>query len=439
MSQFEFQPLETSGVVAGSEGVAAQQLNEATFEPRAYVEQSGMLEQAEAIEANLTTLIENAIGPAALASSSGGIAGSGAEQVGITPINLPREADLASSSGGVAGSGAEQVGITPINLPREADLASSSGGVAGSGAEQVGITPINLPREANFASSAKGPGGDPAGDVASGAVKGPGGDGVANGGVRTPGGGDPVATSVEGGNATSAKGDKINGEVAVPLNPPASVEGGNGISWKWGGDTPVPLNPPAGVEGGNATSAKGDKINGEVAVPLHAPASVEGGNAISNTEKIGEIPTPIPSRWEGFSDKTTGESQVPLNPPASVEGGNGISWKWGGDTPVPLNPPASVESGNAGTIEAIGASQLVNSLGLRLNIALDASNQIEGRVETIVAVSNNDNTDIPGDLTSQRQLEFQQLMEKKTQSESILTNILKNFDQTQRDLVANLK
>jgi hypothetical protein len=344
MSQFEFQPLETSGVVAGSEGVAAQQLNEATFEPRAYVEQSGMLEQAEAIEANLTTLIENAIGPAALASSSGGIAGSGAEQVGITPINLPREADLASSSGGVAGSGAEQVGITPINLPREADLASSSGGVAGSGAEQVGITPINLPREANFASSAKGPGGDPAGDVASGAVKGPGGDGVANGGVRTPGGGDPVATSVEGGNATSAKGDKINGEVAVPLNPPASVEGGNGISWKWGGDTPVPLNPPA-----------------------------------------------------------------------------------------------SVESGNAGTIEAIGASQLVNSLGLRLNIALDASNQIEGRVETIVAVSNNDNTDIPGDLTSQRQLEFQQLMEKKTQSESILTNILKNFDQTQRDLVANLK
>jgi hypothetical protein len=360
MSQFEFQPLETSGVVAGSEGVAAQQLNEATFEPRAYVEQSGMLEQAEAIEANLTTLIENAIGPAALASSSGGIAGSGAEQVGITPINLPREADLASSSGGVAGSGAEQVGITPINLPREA----------------------------NFASSAKGPGGDPAGDVASGAVKGPGGDGVANGGVRTPGGGDPVATS---------------------------------------------------VEGGNATSAKGDKINGEVAVPLHAPASVEGGNAISNTEKIGEIPTPIPSRWEGFSDKTTGESQVPLNPPASVEGGNGISWKWGGDTPVPLNPPASVESGNAGTIEAIGASQLVNSLGLRLNIALDASNQIEGRVETIVAVSNNDNTDIPGDLTSQRQLEFQQLMEKKTQSESILTNILKNFDQTQRDLVANLK
>jgi hypothetical protein len=414
MSQFEFQPLETSGVVAGSEGVAAQQLNEATFEPRAYVEQSGMIEQAEAIEDNLTTLIENAIGPAARASSSGGIAGSGLDQIGITPINLPREADLASSSGGVAGSGAEQVGITPINLPREA----------------------------NFASGAKGPGGDPAGDVASGAVKGPGGDGVANGGVRTPSGGDPVATSVEGGNAT------ITGETGSKGVTAPFVPGGEktympgptgGISWKVGGGTPVPLNPPDSVEGGNAMSAKGDKISGEIAVPLRAPASVEGGNATSITERIGEVPTPIPSPWEGFSDKTTGEIQVPLRSPASVEGGNAISWKWGGDTPVPLNPPASVESGNAGRIEAIGASQLVNSLGLRLNIAFDTGNQIEGRVGTNVEVYKNDNTDIPGDLTSQTQLELQQLMEKKTQIESNLSNILKNFDQTQSDLVANLK
>jgi hypothetical protein len=410
MSQFEFQPLETSGISAGSEGVATQQLNEATFEPRAYVEQSGIIEQAEAIQGNLTTLIGNVIG--------------------------------------------------------QADLASSSGGVAGSGAEQVGITPINLPREANFASGAEGPGGDPAGDVASGAVKGPSGDGVANSGVRTPGGGDPVATSVEGGNATitgetgstgvavpfvpggektSMPGptggisNKVGGEIQVPLNTPASMEGGNAISGKWGGDTPVPLNPPASVEGGNATSAKGDKISGDIAVPLRAPASVEGGNVTSNTERTGVLPIPIPNSWEGFSDKTTGEIQVPLRSPASVEGGNAISGKWGGDSPVPLNPPASVEIGNAGRIEAIGASQLVNSLGLRLNIAFDTGNQIEGRVGTNVEVYKNDNTDIPGDLTSQTQLELQQLMEKKTQIESNISNILKNFDQTQSDLVANLK
>jgi hypothetical protein len=386
MSQFEFQPLETSGISAGSEGVATQQLNEATFEPRAYVEQSGIIEQAEAIQGNLTTLIGNVIG--------------------------------------------------------QADLASSSGGVAGSGAEQVGITPINLPREANFASGAEGPGGDPAGDVASGAVKGPSGDGVANSGVRTPGGGDPVATSVEGGNATIT-GETGSTGVAVPFVPggeKTSMPGPTGgISNKWGGDTPVPLNPPASVEGGNATSAKGDKISGDIAVPLRAPASVEGGNVTSNTESTGVLPIPIPNSWEGFSDKTTGEIQVPLRSPASVEGGNAISGKWGGDSPVPLNPPASVEIGNAGRIEAIGASQLVNSLGLRLNIAFDTGNQIEGRVGTNVEVYKNDNTDIPGDLTSQTQLELQQLMEKKTQIESNLSNILKNFDQTQSDLVANLK
>lgn len=44
-----------------------------------------------------------------------------------------------------------------------------------------------------------------------------------------------------------------------------------------------------------------------------------------------------------------------------------------------------------------------------------------------------------GDLTSERQLELQQLMEKKTQIEQTLSNVLKGFENTQRDLVANLK
>ena len=43
------------------------------------------------------------------------------------------------------------------------------------------------------------------------------------------------------------------------------------------------------------------------------------------------------------------------------------------------------------------------------------------------------------DLTSERQLELQQLMEKKTQIEQTLSNVLKAFENTQRDLVANIK
>ena len=43
------------------------------------------------------------------------------------------------------------------------------------------------------------------------------------------------------------------------------------------------------------------------------------------------------------------------------------------------------------------------------------------------------------ELTSERQLELQKLMEKKTQIESTLSNVLKPFDDDQSDLVANLK
>lgn len=229
MGQIEFRSQETFEASEGTQATPEQALSDATFEPSAFVEQAGNFEQSEEIQGNFAALIENAVSEASvasqvtagssggsmgaggeqvgitpinlprtadLASSSGGVAGSGSDQVGITPINLPREADLASASGGVAGSGGDQVGITPINLPREADLASSSGGVAGSGAEQVGITPINLPREANVASGeGEGRGGD---GVASGEVKGPGGGGVAYGEVKGPGGDGVAYNTVSG-------------------------------------------------------------------------------------------------------------------------------------------------------------------------------------------------------------------------------------------------
>ena len=291
----EIQPQET--FEARNEGTEQQQLNDATLEPHAFLEQVGNFEQSEAIQGNYTILIENAVREANLAlqvttGSSGGVSGTGGEQVGITPINLPREADLASGSGGVAGSGGEQVGITPINLPREADLASGSGGVAGSGVEQVGITPINLPREANLASGGvTESGGD---GVASGAVRGPGGDGVAISTVKGPGG------------------DQV-------------------------GEMPVPFPPPE--------------------------------------DEIG---------LEAYLKEPAGSGEIPL-------------------------------PGITGEIRQVELE----------NAAVD--HMVTGFMDGLP------------DLTSYKQLELQQLMEKKTQIEATLSNILKSFNNTQSDLVANLK
>ncbi len=47
--------------------------------------------------------------------------------------------------------------------------------------------------------------------------------------------------------------------------------------------------------------------------------------------------------------------------------------------------------------------------------------------------------DTLSDLSEERSLKLQTLMEKRSQMESTLSNILKAFENTQRDLVANLK
>jgi hypothetical protein len=103
-----------------------------------------------------------------------------------------------------------------------------------------------------------------------------------------------------------------------------------------------------------------------------------------------------------LGDKTRGDIPVPLSPPASAEGGNiSISEKMpgektGGDIAVPLQSPTGAEGGNAETLEKVGATQIVDSFGFRLNMAMDGSSQIEATIANIVKVYNNDNTDIMG-------------------------------------------
>jgi hypothetical protein len=47
--------------------------------------------------------------------------------------------------------------------------------------------------------------------------------------------------------------------------------------------------------------------------------------------------------------------------------------------------------------------------------------------------------DTMNDLSEERMLKLQSLMEKRAQFESTLSNIMKAFEKTQGDLVANLK
>jgi hypothetical protein len=206
MDQFEFRPQEISEAREATESTETQALEDATFEPAAFVEQAGDYKQSEAIQSGLEVVMANI--------TTGRTTDS-------TPIALPRQTDLASGTGGVKGSGGEKVGITPINLPRQANLASEAGGVKGSGGEQIGITPINLPREADLASETEQPGNA----VASGEVKGPGGGGVASGEVKGPGGGGVADGMLEGpgGDPEAVIGFKFYtpdsaGSVEIPLH-----------------------------------------------------------------------------------------------------------------------------------------------------------------------------------------------------------------------------
>jgi hypothetical protein len=157
MDELEIRPHEASEASEKPENAAEQELDDATLEPRTFVEQSGDFKQAEAIQGNITALVDNVAIVAPIEVATGGVVkGSGGEQVGITPINLPREADQASGANGNAGSGAEQVGITPINLPRVADGTTREyqdfgGQVANSGVKspgggvEDGIIPMPIP------------------------------------------------------------------------------------------------------------------------------------------------------------------------------------------------------------------------------------------------------------------------------------------------------
>ena len=79
MDELDVIPQEISKAAEGAERVAVQELDDATYEPRTYVEQAGDHQQAEVIQNDLTTVVETVINQAA---SAEGVAGPGNPQDG---------------------------------------------------------------------------------------------------------------------------------------------------------------------------------------------------------------------------------------------------------------------------------------------------------------------------------------------------------------------
>jgi hypothetical protein len=103
-----------------AENLEQQKLDDAAYEPRSLVEQTGDFRQAESIQNNLTALVGNAK-PAE-------------ESVAAVPPHMPGEADRTKLEDSSGESGVDKKGAIPITVP---DVQGSS--------EQTGYLPIPIP------------------------------------------------------------------------------------------------------------------------------------------------------------------------------------------------------------------------------------------------------------------------------------------------------
>jgi hypothetical protein len=105
-----------------AENLKQQKLDDATFEPRSYVEQTGDHRQAESIQNNLTALVENAK-PAE-------------ETVTAAPPHVPGEADHSKVTASPGEGEGEKVDAIPITVP---DVRTT--------ADEIGSLPLPIPGE----------------------------------------------------------------------------------------------------------------------------------------------------------------------------------------------------------------------------------------------------------------------------------------------------
>jgi hypothetical protein len=95
-----------------------QALDDATYEPNAYIEHGGDFQQAESIQNNFVALTANAA------------AARDAEQVSSLPLPIPKPVEATADE--------EKVGHLPIPLPKPAEAAA--------GTEEASVLPIPLPK-----------------------------------------------------------------------------------------------------------------------------------------------------------------------------------------------------------------------------------------------------------------------------------------------------
>jgi hypothetical protein len=141
MGQIELPPLETPSASDGAQEAAAQKLEDATLEPRALVEQTGDIKQAEAIQGSLETLMTSLPNSQAI---------EGMPPLEMTPAStsqftqeasaasrqqaIPVEAQLKPVSGSEPGG----AGVPPIDLPPQGPGSLDSSNVVSGNLEQAG-------------------------------------------------------------------------------------------------------------------------------------------------------------------------------------------------------------------------------------------------------------------------------------------------------------
>jgi hypothetical protein len=120
MDEIQLFPQEASEAGEASEQVENHSLNDATFEPRAYVEQAGDYRQAEAVQNSFTAVVDSVLSQTNEASGVSPLPATAGEtgfkeQVGDCPIPIPRPVEEIGQKNSLTGT--IEVAETPLPAP----------------------------------------------------------------------------------------------------------------------------------------------------------------------------------------------------------------------------------------------------------------------------------------------------------------------------------
>jgi uncharacterized protein YrzB (UPF0473 family) len=282
-----------------SRDVEAQELDDATYEPRALVEQSGSYEQAEAIQETFEQLVE-----VEQANTRG------SNDVSATPINVPNpEAQVA----GTPGTG-NDVSATPINLPNPVENGGMIGGASQISAADDWEAPNAITsRTTSYGEVSLIPENDDEISTMPIPLPGPGSD-VAATPINLPNPVEQTAGTINTGNDVSA----------TPINVPSPEERVTGTTNAGNEVAATPINLPNPVEQTPGTIRTGSDVS---ATPINVPSPEErvagttnAGNEVAATPI--NLPNPVEEGVAGTPAQQPGRGveATPINLPNPVEG-----------------------------------------------------------------------------------------------------------------------